>query len=269
MKKRTAVVAAIVLLCLPSAALSADRLTDRDVKSLIERINDGRDRFEGALDDNVKNGILRGANGEVNVKNFLNDFQESIERLKDRMKPEYAASSEAGTVLRQASQISNYFGRQPAGTRGESEWNRLATDLKALAAAYGTDFPLSDNATVRRIGDRELAATADEVAKAADKMKQTLGNELKKDKTIDKTQRETMVGEADQLAKDAKVLRDRVKDGDPSSAEAQRLLAQASKVQSLLGNYKAPMAAGALGGVRARLLSIASAYGASWPGGTD
>ena len=269
MKKRTAVAAAVLSLCIPAAALSADRLADKDVKSLIERINDGRDRFEGALDDKVKNGILRGANGEVNVKNFLNDFQESIERLKDRMKPEYAASAEAGTVLRQASQISNYFGRQPAGTRGESEWNRLATDLKALATAYGTEFPLPENATVRRIGDRELAASADEVAKAADKVKQALDNELKKDKTIDKTQREAIVGQADQLAKDAKSLRDRVKDGDPSSAEAERLLAQASKVKSLLGNYKAPMASGALSGAGAKLQSVASAYGASWPGGTD
>ena len=267
--KRIAIATALVSLCLPAAALSADRLTDKDVKSLVERINDGRDRFEGALDDKLKNGILRGATGEVNVKEFLNDFQESIDRLKERLKPEYAASAEAGTVLRQATQISNFFKQQPAGTRGESEWNRLSSDLKTLATAYGTDFPLPENATVRRIGDREVAAAADEVAKAADKVKQTLDNELKKDKTIDKSQRESIVGEAEQLAKDAKLLRDRVKDGDPSSAEAQRLLAQASKVQSLLGNYKAPMAAGALGGVRAKLLSIASAFGASLPGGTD
>jgi hypothetical protein len=267
--KRTALIAALVSLCLPGIARSADRLTDKDVKSLVERIDDGRDRFEGALDDKLKNGILRGASGEVNVKNFLNDFQESIDRLKERLKPEYAASAEVGTVLRQATQISNFFRQQPAGTRGESEWNRLSSDLKALATAYGADFPLAENATVRRIGDRELAASADEVAKAADRVKQTLDNELKKDKTIDKAQRESIVGEADQLAKDAKVLRDRVKDGDPSSAEAERLLAQAAKVQSLVGNYKAPMAAGALGGVRARLLSIASAFGASMPGGTD
>ena len=267
--KRIAIATALVSLCLPAAAVSADRLTDKDVKSLVERLNDGRDRFEGALDDKLKNGILRGASGEVNVKEFLDDFQESIDRLKDRLKPEYAASAEAGTVLRQASQISAFFLRQPAGTRGESEWNRLSTDLKALATAYGTDFPLPENAVVRRIGDRELAAAADGVAKGADKVKQTLDNELKKDKTIDKTQRDTIVGQADQLAKDAKSLRDRVKDGDPSSAEAERLLAQASKVKSLLGNYKAPMAAGALSGIGTQLQSVASAYGASWPGGTD
>jgi hypothetical protein len=267
--KRTALIVILVALCLPTAARSADRLADKDVKSLIERIDDGRDRFENALDDKVKNSILRGAGGEVNVKNFLNDFQESIDRFKERLKPEYAASQEAGTVLRQATGISRFFSQQPAGTRGESEWNRLATDLKSLAAAYGTEFPLPENAVVRRIGDRELATSADEVAKAADRMKQALDNELKKDKTIDKTQRETIVGHADQMAKDAKSLRDRVKDGDPSSAEAERLLAQASKVKSLLGNYTAPMASGALSGAAARLQTIASAYGASWPGGTD
>jgi hypothetical protein len=249
-----------------SPIFAADRLTDRDVKELISRIEQGRDRFDDALDGKIKNSILRGPAGEVNVSQFLNDFQESIDRLEERIKPEYAASTEAATVLRQASGIDRFFRQQPPGTRGESEWNRLTTDLKTLAAAYGTDFPLPENASVRRVGDRELAGAVDEVAKAGDRLKKSLDTDLKKIPSIDKPTREAIVAEADQLSKDAKTLRDRVKDGKPSSAEAGKLLERASKVQGFLDKHpQLPTSASVWSGMTERLQKMAGAYGAPWP----
>src|SRR3982751_1692459 len=88
---------------LASTAFAADRLTDRDVKGLVERIDDGRDKFEGALDDKLKNSVFRGPSGEADIKRFLDDFQENLKRLNERMKPTYAASAEVATILRQGS----------------------------------------------------------------------------------------------------------------------------------------------------------------------
>ena len=246
-------------------ALAADRLTDKDVKALVSRIEQGRDRFDDALDDKLKGSIVRQPSGEVNVENFLNDFQESIDRLEERLKPGYAASAEVGTVLRQATAIDRFFRAQAPGTRGESEWNRLATDLKTLAAAYGTQFPITDNAAVRRIGDKELEASIEEVARVSNQLKKALDNDLKREPTVDKAARQAAVNEADQLLKDAKTLRERVKDGNPSSAEAERLLAQAAKVQNFLSGRQLPTSAAAWSGAQSGLQSLASAYGAAWP----
>jgi hypothetical protein len=264
--KRTAVTLAVAAFC-SSPLLAADRLTDKDVESLVSRIEDGRDRFDNALDGDVKRKVLRGPGGEVSVANFLNDFQESIDRIEERLKPDYAASAEVGTMLRQASAIDGYFKQNPSGTRAESEWNRLATDLKALANAYGADFPLGENASVRRIGDRELASAIDQVAKTADQMKKSLDTDLKKDTSVDKAARQAIVGEADQLAKDAKALRDRVKDGHPSSAEATQLMARAAKMQAFVNSRRLPSSAGIWSGAAGRLQSVASAYGTAWPAG--
>jgi hypothetical protein len=248
-----------------SPVFAADRLTDRDLKALVARIEEGRDRFDNALDDQLKRSILRGPSGEVDVNRYLNDFQESIDRLEERLKPEYAASTEAGTLLRRASGIDAFFRQQPPGTRGESEWNRLTTDLKALAGAYGTEFPLPDNASVRRMGDREVAGEVEEVSRAAERLKKSLDTDLKQDATIDKQTRQAIVGEADQLSKDAKVLRDRVKDGEPSSAETSGLLARATKLQSILESNRAPTSAKVWTGITPRLQTVAGAYGVSWP----
>ena len=249
-----------------SVALAADRPTDRDVKALVERIDEGRDRFEGALDDKLKHDVLRGATGEVDVERYLNDFNENIDRLKDRLKPEYAASSEAAVVLRQATAIDAFFRKQAPGTRGESEWNRLATDMRALAAAYGTDFPVTEKSVVRRVGDRELAGIADQLSREADRLKRSLDADLKKDAAVDAKTRQSIVSEADEFARDAKTLRDRLKDGEPSSAEADRLLSRAAKVQSIVNGHQAPTAVSSWASMTPRVRDLADAYRVAWSG---
>jgi hypothetical protein len=258
MKQRLFAAVCLVLGAIP--VLGADRLTDGDVKALVARVEDGRDKFDNALDDKLKNDILRGPGGEVDVKRFLNTFQESIDRLEESIKPAYAGSAEAGTLLRHGSAIDRYFRQHPGGTKGESEWNRLAADLKLLAAAYGSDFPVADNATFRRLGDRELADSAKALASAAEQVKKSLDADLKKDASIDKPSREAIVSEADQLSKDAKTLRDRVKDGKPSSAEADGVLTRASKLQTFIQGHNVPAAANAWTEVSPQLETVAAAY---------
>jgi hypothetical protein len=247
-----------------SPAFAADRLTDKDVRALVARIEQGRDRFDDELDDKVKRDTVRGPSGEVKVELFLNDFQENIDRVEERLKPDYAASAEVATLLRQASIIDEAFRRHPGGTRGESEWNRLATDLKTLAMAYGASFPLSENATVRRIGDGELTDAIEEVAKTGDRLKKSLDSDLKKDATVGKDVRQGIVAEAQDLARDAKALRKRVKDGQPSSAEADQLLLRAAKMQSIIDEHQVPASAAIWASANEPLRNLASAYGGSW-----
>ena len=124
--------------------LFADRLNDRDVKSLIDRVNDERDRFEDQLDGKLKSSVLRGPCGEVNVSRFLDDLQENVGKLKDRFKPDYAASAEVTTVLRQASDIQRFMAKQPANYDGASEWKRLEASLTELATAYQPSCPFGE-----------------------------------------------------------------------------------------------------------------------------
>jgi hypothetical protein len=241
-------------------AIAADRLTDRDVKELVARIEDGRDRFDNALDDRLKRTIVRGPGGEINVAEFLNDFQENIDRLEERLKPGYAASADVATLLRQASAIGRFFRQQPGGTKGESEWNRLATDLTRLAAAYGAEFPLPDGAAVRRIGDRELEAALKTIADSADRMKRSLESDLKKDASVPKADREAIVQEVGVLSKDAKALGSRVKDGKPSSAEADALMAREAKLRAFIDSHQVPAASTGWAPITDQMKTVTAAY---------
>ena len=170
--RRVASLAAALALC-GAPVLAAERLTDRDVKALVDRLDDGRDKFEGALDDDLKHTVVRSATGEFDVRRSLDDFQQSVERLKER------------------------------------------------------------------------AIDAD----------------LKKDTAVPPQARQSAIADADQLAKDAKALRERVKDGKPSSAELERVQAGSAKLQAFFEGKTLPTAASVWGGAAASRAALVQAYG--------
>jgi hypothetical protein len=251
--------AALMATLLAWPAFAADRLRDKDVKDLMERIDHERDRFEDQLDGKLKDSIIRGSNGEVNVGKFLDDLQDNVGKMKDRFKPDYAASTEVETVLRQGTSVQKFMATQPPNFGGASEWNRLSGSLGELAAVYATSFPLAEGAHPRRMNDEEVRHLADDVANSADRFKDALDNTLKQDTTIDKTTRENAVKAAELLKKDAEKLSSTIGDEKPASGEAQALLQHAAAIRAG-GHTAAPATQASWMSIETGLGKIAEAF---------
>jgi len=210
------------------SAQTAERLSDKDVKALIEAVDHGRDRFEDALDGGFKGSILRGPGGEVNVNKYLDDFQREVGQLKDRFKPEYAASTEVRTVLNRAAEIDGFVKGQPSPFKGASEWDRLVVDLRRLAGVYAASFPLQQGAAVRRLNDKETAAAAEQLARQADLFKKAVGN----DQALTPAERDGVKRQADALAKAAKTVKSRASSGKPATGEARQVLDLVGQIEA-------------------------------------
>jgi len=249
-------VVAMLAVSVTTEAQSVDRLSDKDVKQIIESVNAARDRFEDQLDGKVKNAVLRGTAGEINVKNTLEDFQKDLDKLKERYTGSYAASTEVQAVLRRANALGVVMKAQPTGTKGASEFDRLSMELRRLAAAYNADFPLPEGATVRRIGDGEAATAAGAVASQAEQLKRVVND----DKTMPKPDRETLKAEVEQVIKQAKLVQSRLNGSKPASGDARAL---GEKVAALTeGRHQlSPAILTAVGGLRAPLDKLAQAFG--------
>ncbi len=259
------ILGAAVMFAATASAQSADRLTDKDVKALLEAVDNGRDRFEDQLDGKLKGSIVRGPAGEVNVGKFLDDLQENTGNLKERFNEKYAASAEAATVLRQASTIQRFMKEQPPGFKGASEWDHFAGTLTRLASAYGTTFPTDQNAPVRRINDSEAAAAAEELAKQIDQFK----NALNKEKTLPKPAKDALKGDADIAKNIAKTLKSRLNDSDPSTAQARDLFGALRKLEDATkGQNLSPATLSALGAMRGPLATLNQAFGVTGAPGT-
>jgi hypothetical protein len=243
-----------------NASPQTERLSDKDVKDLMEAIDKGRDRFVDALDSQFKHAVMRSPTSEVDVSKYLDDFDRNIHTMKDRFKGDYAASAEVQTVLRQASDIDAYV-RQQGAMKGASEWNALAGQMDTLARAYGTHFPLRENAPVRRVGDREVADAADLIGHQASPLKDAIEADTKTWSDADKKQGKAMGKQAGQLEEDAKVVKDRVSEGKPASAEYRALAERVGRLEVYIANHALPRAGSAMGPIRSGVGTLNQAFG--------
>jgi len=140
--------------------------------------------------------------------------------------------------------------------KGRSEWDRQAANLKHLAEAYGTTFPIPDGATARRLNDNETAAAAASVAKAADRFKDDIDN----DKTLPKTEKEAAKKDVEVLIKHADDVKDRTRDGRSATAEMRQLVDQVAKVQTFVGAHPNPEITN-WQGVQSSLVTLREAFG--------
>src|SRR4051812_35110602 len=191
---------ALLLVASAAAAQNGQRLSDKDVKALVDEVDTGRDKFEGNLDGGFKGSTLRGPTGETKVAGALQDYQDSTKKLQQRFTPDYSASAEVATVLKQSTQIDGFMKGSSGPAKGRIEWDRQALNLKRLAEVYGTTFPLPDGAPVRRLNDKEAADLAGAVATQADQVKRAVDM----DKTLAKPDKEALKVAVEGVVKQAK-----------------------------------------------------------------
>jgi hypothetical protein len=228
-----------------SRAQAPERLSDRDVKALIEQVYDARDKFEGNLDNSVKESVMKTATTDAKVEAVLQDLQDNASKLKNRFSPEYAAGAEAETLLKQANMINAAMERANL-TKGRSQWDKLAATLRRLAAVYGTTFPLPDGASVRRINDAETAAAAGAVGDAA----KDIQKQIDAADTVSKADKESAKRLSKDLSSAANALKSRIKDGKLATGEARQVLDLASKLDAFTRAHPVPTAAAASSSLR-------------------
>jgi len=208
------------------------RPSDKDVKQLVKNIEKQYRSFDRALDSKFKRSILRGATGEIQVSYYLEDLEESIGQLAKRFTGSYSASAEATETLRRADFMNSYVRDNPQ-MKGANEWDVLGSSLQQLALAYGTTFPLPDDAAIRRIGDGELQDAATEVSKLAKGMKKPVRKYVKGTDEL-KAASKSLDGALSALSDQGRTLASRIRSGKPASAEARQMMEAVERIETLL-----------------------------------
>ena len=242
---------------IPVFAQALERLSDKDVKALIDQVDEGRDKFEGNLDGAFKGSTLRGPTGEAKVSAVLQDYQDNTQKLKDRFTADYSASAEVATVLKQSTAINTFMSGSPSAMKGRSEWDGQASNLKRLADSYGTSFPYTEGAAVRRMNDKETAGFAASIAAAAEGLKNSVG----KAKTLTKPDQEAAKKDLELLTKQANAAKSRISEGKPATGEVRQLVEQVAKLQTFVDAHEVSGAATGWQSVQTSLSKLQQAFG--------
>jgi len=242
-RRRAAAAILVAMLAISAVAAFAQgpmRLSDQEVKRLIDQVYDARDKFEGNLDDSVKQSMMKTATTDASISAVLQDLQDNANKLKERFTSDYAAGAEVETFLKHATMIHAAMQRAPI-TKGRSQWDQLVVSLKSLAAVYGTTFPLAEGATVRRMNDGETAAAAESVASSAEQIRK----QIDKDKTLAKPDKAAGKQALDDLIKAANTLKSKIGDGKPATGELKQVSDLTVKLDAFLAAHPTPTAAAA------------------------
>lgn len=244
------------VIALPAVAQTA-RPGDKAVEGMIEQVEKASSTFQRALDKDIKKATVRGAQGEVDMKAFLEDFTTSIERLKDRFDSKYAASAEVNALMSYADGMEKFIQSQPPTLKGRSEWDEFKASLNSLAGAYGTTFPAAPHPP-RRMNDLEIQQAADAAGKNGDNLKRELKAVFGKE---DKAGIEAAEGSIEAMHKAAKALKSRVDDGKPASGEAAAFVEAVRKVDaSVAGKTLPAKAKTASDGIAAAVAKVEQAF---------
>ena len=139
-------------------------------------------------------------------------------------------------MLKQSTAIDAFMQRSASTMKGRSEWDRQTANLKRLAEAYGTTFPLPEGGIARRMNDKETAAAAGAVAEAVGRFK----TDLDRATGLTKPEEDAAKEDLDLVSKQANLVKSRVNDGRPASSEMQTLAAQVAGLQVFVDAHPLP-----------------------------
>jgi hypothetical protein len=114
----------------------AYRMNDRQLDTLLRRIETGSSRFRSDLDTSLDRSRYDGTRAEDNINQFVRDFASATDQLRSRFNGRTSVAADVENVLRQATYIDDFMQRQSLSPRAENDWMTLKGDLGQLATAY-------------------------------------------------------------------------------------------------------------------------------------
>ncbi len=241
------------------------RYTHEQVKALIERIEKGGDAFRDSLKEALKQSHFDQTRREDNVNQFVKDFEDATDRLKDNFKDDNTAVAAVEEVLRRGVIIDGFMDRHWLTQQAERDWRNLYRNLNDLARAYQVGW--NQSGSIRppyRISQENMKALMEQIEKGADRFRESLDNALDKSK-FDGSNREDNIN---RYISDFEVttdqLKDRFEDNYAASGAAGEVLRRAAWINQFMKRHSlTPRAQEDWASLRSRLDELGKAYSVS------
>ncbi|HST20848.1 MAG TPA: hypothetical protein VLR90_07015 [Blastocatellia bacterium] len=242
------------------------RLTEKEMKALLERIERGADRFRNSLGKMLDVSALDDTKAEDNINHFVKEFEAATDHLKHRFDDDHSAAGDVEEVLRRAARIDGFMTRRGMNSRAQEDWAALRRNMDELATAYNVSWSWDGvSSSPFRLNDEQVKTLMGRIERDADSFRKSLNDAL--DKTdFNGTKAEDNIND---YVKEFEVATDHLKDrfGKKRSAanDAQEVLERAARIDAFMHNHSlTERAQNDWSRLRASLDELATAYGVSW-----
>lgn len=118
------------------AQIRAYRVTDRQVQTVLNRIEMRTDAFRTAVDRSLDRSGIDGTNQEDSINTMIANFEAATDRLKNNFASRRSTAADVEDVLNRAVAVDGFMRNNRLGANAESEWRLIRADLNTLAGYY-------------------------------------------------------------------------------------------------------------------------------------
>ena len=259
------------------------RLSDKEVESIIKRIEQQSDRFKSSLNSALDKSRFNGTNREDDINSFVKDFYEQTKRLRDRFDDHKSTAPDVSAVLERAARIDDFMRRNPLSSRAQEDWSTLKANLDELSAAYNvtwrwgelqTSYPAPGSyptgtvvsGTPYRLSDRDVEKILRRIEQQSDRFRSALDSSLDKSRFNGTRQEDDINRFVKEFYEQTKTLRDHFNDHKSTSADVQSVLDRAANIDSFMRRnpLRRNNAAREWARLRTNLDELAQAYNVGW-----
>jgi hypothetical protein len=115
-------------------------VNDRQVRTVLERLETKTDQFRSALDRRMDNTRLNNTVSEDNIAEIVAEFENATDDLRNNFNTNRSTANHAETVLNSGWYIDNFMRSNRLGANVERQWTSIRTDLNTLARYYNVSW---------------------------------------------------------------------------------------------------------------------------------
>lgn len=126
------------------AQVNAYRVSDRQVQTLINRIETRTDTFRRQLDRSLDRSSINGTSSEDGINSYIADFERATDRLRGRFDSRQSSSADVEEVLNRANFINGFMFQNRLDSNVQYQWTLVRNDLNLLANYYNVRWAWSN-----------------------------------------------------------------------------------------------------------------------------
>ncbi len=110
--------------------------TDVQLRGLLTRIESKTDVFKRQMNNALDRSRINNSNREDNVNDYITEFENATDRLKQKFDARRSVGTDASDVLTRAQYIDRFMTNNRLSNAPQTQWRNLKTDLNTLATYY-------------------------------------------------------------------------------------------------------------------------------------
>jgi hypothetical protein len=285
MKNSKHFVSVLILFAIGIVGVSAqaqprrNRGADRQVGSILQRLEQSSTRFRGSLNLVLVNGRIDETRPQNDINTFEPAFSSAIDQFTLRFTRRQAVTADVQNILQKASLVNGFMNRNRLNVAVQNDWAQVRTDLNALASAYGVSWqwnqqrlPPIESSRSSRLPDSQLNQLIQRVETGGDRFRSSLTNAFDRNPYNQTRGEGNMIAAVGDLKDATDQLRNQFDARQPLVDYVARVLARATPIDTYMSNNRLTTQAQTdWATLRADLNTLAGALNvsATWQNGTN